>query len=523
MMLLVSGLNIQSASALPAPGSPTSPVDQRASVDVAVFARGSSGAEKLELRVDGKVVARYALTKKLAEYNYSTTSAIGSRSLAVHFVNDAPANGGADRAVTIDRIHVNDTQFQTEASSVEMLGAWKDGSCKRAGNHELEALTCNGYAKFTIGTVGRPRLPAPAPPRHPKAAFPKAGNNGRNGCIEPCRIVGFQDFDGQKNAVLQNVIVTNPGGPCMSIRQAENITIRNVTFRNCANRPDGTIDQKKIVRIADSKQIIIVASKFVDNASRSVSNHDLIHVHNSTGVKIYNNEIRNLFSSASSGRDDAGNRAILVTGNRTSNLIIDRNDFFSPGRNAVQVSRTRRVTGIRITRNRIEGRARWNSDFEDMINFFSATGTAEVPIVVRGNYMRNGGPSQSGTAIILGDGRDKLGSGYINVVKNVIVDPGHVGINVAGGHNFLVKNNIIYGGSDVGRWTATGLTVNHYRYTPACRDHRIFGNRVFFRNQFPQHNGTNHKWITGTCNNNVRIHSNRFGDRTLSYAIWNIG
>lgn len=510
-----------------APTSDISPVSQQlasqasAAVDVAVFAQGGTGAERLELHIDGRTVARFTMSTSLREYNFSTTQAIGSRSLSLHFVNDASVAG--DRYVTIDRVHVNDVQFQTEASSVELLGAWTNGSCKQAGNHELESLTCNGYAKYVIGNAGQPRAAAAAAPRHPKTAFPKAGNNGRQGCISPCRTVGFQDFDGQKNAVLENVIITNPGGPCLSLEQAENITIRNVTLRNCANNPTGEIEQEKIIRIVDSKNIIIVGSLLIENASISTSNNDLIHIHNSTGVKIYNNEIRNVRSNASTGRDDGGNRAILVTGNTTANLIIDRNDFFSPGRNAVQVSRARRVEGIRITRNRIEGRRAWDSDFEDMINFFSTTGTPASPIVVRGNYMRNGGPSDSGTAIILGDGRDNLGTGYITVVKNVIVDPGHVGINVAGGHNFVVKNNIIYGGANVGEWTATGLTINHYRYTPACRDHAIYGNRVFFKNQFPQHNGTNHLWNPGTCTNNVRIHSNSFGDRTLSYKVWDIG
>ncbi len=492
---------------------------QRATVEVAIFAKGGTGLERVELRVDGETVASFSVTTRLSEYTYSTTSTIDSRSLSVHFVNDAPS-AGTDRRVTIDRLVVNGTQFQTEAASVEMLGAWVNGSCKRRGIHRAETMTCNGYAKFDIGTAGRPQLPQPAAPRRAKRDFPKAGNNGQVGCIQRCRVVGFQDFDGKKDAVLENVIITNPSGPCLSLRESENITIRNVTLRNCANNPNGEIAQKKIIDIVNSTNIKIVGSLLTDNASRSTSNHDLIHIHNSTGVKVYNNEIRNVASN--SRGDDRGNRAILITGSKSKNVMIDRNSFFSPGRNAVQISRARRITNIRITRNRIEGRARWNSDFEDMINFFSTTGTPESPIVVRGNYMRNGGPSASGTAIILGDGRGRFGTAYINVVKNVIVDPGHVGINVAGGHHFVVRGNTIYGGADVGLWTATGLTVNHYRYTPVCRDHKIYGNRVFLRNQFPQHDGTNHTWIPGTCTNNVRIHSNRFGDRTLSYEVWDL-
>lgn len=491
-------------------------VQQQASVDVAVFARGSTGTERLELRIGSRTVATFTLTTRLREYNYSTPDIIGRRSLSVHFVNDA-----GNRNVTIDRVHVNDTQFQTEAPSVEMVGAFTNGSCQPLGNYRTEHIPCSGYARFDIGDSGRPRLPAPPAPKHTRAPFPRAGNNGQHGCIEPCRVVGFQDFDGQRNAVLENVIITNPGGPCLSIRYAENITIRNVTLRNCMTDPAVRVGQKKIINIVGSDQIRIVGSLLTDNASRSLSNHDLIHIRNSTAVKIYNNEIRNI-ASDTGGSNDRGNRAILVTGNLTENLIIDRNDFFSPGRNAVQISHAQGIANVRITRNRVEGRGPWDSDFEDMINFFSTSGTPESPIVVRKNYMRNGGPSATGTAIILGDGAGNRDTGYITVVRNTIVDPGHVGINVAGGHNFIVKHNTIYGAADVGEWTATGLIVNHFEYTPACRDHRIYGNRVFFRNQFPQHNAVNHKWITGTCTDNVRLHSNTFGDRTLSYRVWNI-
>jgi len=316
------------------------------------------------------------------------------------------------------------------------------------------------------------------------------------------------------------VIISNSGGPCLSIRDASNITIRNVTLRNCATnaRQNG----KSIVDITNSSNVTITGTKFIDNASRSVTNYDLIHIENSSQVTIRNNEIRNVRSNTQAGRSDNGNRAIRVTGNRVRNLTIEHNSFFDPGRNALQITRAQNLTGIKFTKNRVEGRARWNSEFEDMINFYSASGTSASPIIVADNYLRNGGPSASGTAIILGDGEGRASTAYINVERNVIVDPGHVGINVAGGHHFKVKNNIIYGGSNVGRWTATGLTINHYRYTPECRDHEISGNRIYFKNQYPQHKGTNHIWNPGTCRQNVRMFNNNIGDRSLNYGVWDL-
>ena len=518
LALAATGLSILAAANNPAAaqGSTGSPI-----VRVEVFARGDTGTEQLELRLAGRTVSTFTLTTDLREYSYETSLPIGARDLAVHYVNNA-ATANGNRAATIDRVVVNDFQFQTEASTVEQLGAFREGSCGRVGNHRSETLVCNGFARFDIGTAGTPRAPIAPGRARPDVAFPKAGHNGQVGCVENCRVVGFQDFDGKRDFVVENLIITNPGGPCLSLRGSHNITVRNVTMRNCGSQKNSNLSNKKIVNITASSNITITNSLFTDNASRQVSNHDLIKLTNSTNVEIINNEFRNLASATNESGPDSGNRTILVTGSNTANVTITRNSFYSPGRNAIQFTRARRLEGIRISHNRIEGRAAWDSDFEDMINLFSTTGHPDDPILIRKNYLRNGGPSPTGTAIILGDGRDSLGTGNVRVADNVIVDPGHVGINVVSGFNFTVKNNIIYGGGDVGLWTATGLVVHHHRFTPACRDHSVFNNRVFFNNQFPQHNGTNHTWIPGTCTNNVRIHSNQFGDRSLSYAVWDL-
>ena len=490
--------------------------------DIAIFARGNTGEERIELRIDGKTVSRFDLTRGLAQYRWSTDQKIGSRSLAVHFVNDARSSQG-DRNVTLDRLVVNGTQFQTEAASTEILGSWTNGSCKQTGNHQDEVLTCNGYARYNIGSAGQFEGGTPsASPAQPVTVngFPKAGHNDQVGCVGECRWVGFQDFDGADGATLENVIITNPGGPCLSIRDASNITIRNVTLRNCAT--DTRTNNDAIVDITNSSNVTITGSLLTNNASTSITNFDLIHIENSSQVTIRNNEIRDVHSNTSGGRADTGNRAILVTGDRTRNLTIEHNSFYNPGRNALQITRARNLTGISVTNNRIEGRGRWTSEFEDMINFYSSGGTSASPIIVRDNYLRNGGPSASGTAIILGDGEGNQPSEHITVERNVIVDPGHVGINVAGGNDFIVRDNIIYGGSDVGLWTSTGLTINHYRYTPECRDHEITGNRVYFRNQHSQHNGTNHIWNPRTCTQNVNFSNNNIGDRSLSYDVWDL-
>ena len=63
-----------------------------------------------------------------------------------------------------------------------------------------------------LGSAGEPRFTPPPAPKHPRTAFPKAGNNGRHGCIEPCRVVGFQDCDSFGPVGQQQSLSVSQGG-----------------------------------------------------------------------------------------------------------------------------------------------------------------------------------------------------------------------------------------------------------------------------------------------------------------------
>jgi parallel beta-helix repeat protein len=188
------------------------------------------------------------------------------------------------------------------------------------------------------------------------------------------------------------------------------------------------------------------------------------------------------------------------------------------------MNRARNLRNVSIERNRIEGRGERDSDFEDMINFYSASGASDDYIRVVGNYLRDGGPSPTGTGIIVGDGGGSSDSENILVEGNTFLDTGDVGINVAGGKNFIVKNNIVLGSHTNTSGDAVGFIINHYKYTPACSGHIIEGNRVYWRNTQPwegvvRAGGVNHIWNTGTCQ--VTERNNTWGDASLKIEdIW---
>ena len=333
------------------------------------------------------------------------------------------------------------------------------------------------------------------------------------GCTGDCPVVGFQDLSNQQGVVLENVVITNPAGVCLDLRGASDIIVRNVSIVGCGTEQavDGGYSAG-LVNIEDAQNITIENSliRDISNKDFGANRNNAIEIHNSSNVTIRSNFLGDVHSNIGDKSGDRGSRSIYITG-ASSGITIDNNRFSNAGRNAVQMNRVRNATSISITNNLIEGRARWDSDYEDMINLFSSSGTPDDPILISGNTMRNGGPSSSGTGIILGDGNASVGpTQYVVAENNVLINPGHVGINLAGGDNITIRDNIIVGTGDVPHPTTVGMTINDFGYSAECRDHVVSGNQVWMDNQHTS-GGTNHVWNPGTCTNNVQLSDNLFG------------
>lgn len=365
---------------------------------------------------------------------------------------------------------------------------------------------------------------APATAAPPPVPVGNAGHGGSVGCQGACNNIGFQNLDNSNGVTLENVVISNPGGRCISARNAKNLTLRNVTVQNCGTT-DAVWDGYDTGMIdIDNSNTITIENSIIRNISAGQfggARNNAIQIINSPNITIKNNLIQDIHSNISDKGGDNGNRAISVQGNNSHKIRIERNTFRNAGRNALQIKQARNLSGISFSNNIVEGRGAWNSDYEDMVNMYSSSGRSGDPIVIRGNYMRNGGPSNSGTAIIVGDGNTGAGpSQFILVERNVMVNPGHVGINLAGGDNIVVKDNVIYGNVNVPHDTTVGLIINHFGYSSECRDHVVTGNRVYMQNQHKNGN-VNHVWIPGSCTQNVRVEGNNFGDQSLTGGVWN--
>lgn len=101
------------------------------------------------------------------------------------------------------------------------------------------------------------------------------------------------------------------------------------------------------------------------------------------------------------------------------------------------------------------------SDPEDGISMYKSNGTPNSPIVIKGNWIRGGGPSTTGSGITLGD----QGGSYQLAEYNIIVNSGNIGMQVAGGDHIQMVNNSIT--SIAFPWSHVGLGCGNYSGLPS--------------------------------------------------------
>ncbi len=276
--------------------------------------------------------------------------------------------------------------------------------------------------------------PAPAPGAGASSTVPGVPGLGAP-AARPAS--GPININGQSNVVIENLHISNPSGPCVRVTNSTNVTIRNSTIGPCG------------------------------------------------GDAVYLSDVTN---ATVSGNHVTGTRnGVLV--HRSNSIAVNGNAFVNAGRNFVQFDKVNGA-GSSISNNRGQNQL-GGSNAEDLISVYQSNGTASSPIRIAGNYLRNGGPSNSGSGIMLGDG----GGQHQIVENNVLVNPGQVGIGVASGSNVKIRNNRIF--SDSQSWSNVGLYVWN-QYSATCQNIEVSGNQVNWTSAAGRSNGW---WSGGGCSN----------------------
>jgi hypothetical protein len=242
-------------------------------------------------------------------------------------------------------------------------------------------------------------------------------------------------ISGKSSVVIENMAISNPGGDCVKVTGSSNVIIRNSTIGPCGGKA--------------------------------------IVIQNSTGVTVDQVSFTNV--------------ATGVYALSSQTIVVSNSSFVHAGRNFVQFDK---VTG---SGNRISGNSGYNSlggsNAEDFISVYKSGGTSGSPLRVSGNTLSNGGPSQSGSGIMVGD----AGGTYTVVEGNTLVNPGQVGIGVAGGSNIRVISNNVR--SDALPWSNVGIYVWN-QAGGSCSGIEVSGNTVNWKKS----NGANNPaWDGGNC------------------------
>lgn len=143
------------------------------------------------------------------------------------------------------------------------------------------------------------------------------------------------------------------------------------------------------------------------------------------------------------------------------------------GNNRANFTQWVNCTGGKIHHNK--GR---EGDTEDIINLFGTSGTdAANPLIIEYNHFEGTNwTSTSGSGILCGD---NSGS-HIIVRYNKLLNPGQVGIGIAGGTDIRILDNIIYGEQRTS--SNVGLYVQNFYAPQACNTHEVQRNKVSWKN-----------------------------------------
>jgi hypothetical protein len=149
------------------------------------------------------------------------------------------------------------------------------------------------------------------------------------------------------------------------------------------------------------------------------------------------------------------------------------------------------------------------SNPEDAISLFKSNGTAKSPVLIKGNWIRGGGPGKTGGGIMLGDN----GGSYLTAIDNTLVDPGQYGIAISGGDNNSIIRNLIYARSQ--SFTNVGIYVAGFGGAN-CTNSTVAFNKVHYLNNA---NVENDFWIGPHAEKPLKWETNLWGAKIGSVIL----
>lgn len=248
-------------------------------------------------------------------------------------------------------------------------------------------------------------------------------------------------YKNKNNIIIEGVEISDINGIGISLYNCKNVIIRNCKIKNISTSVGIYVENGSNITIEDC---------YFENLHRGV----LVRF-GEENIKIEHNDFKNILGNIRGG-------SVVSNGFQLYQCNGDGNS---------------------ISYNVFENI--WGeSSPADVINLFASNGTSRSPITVKGNWIRGGGPLGSGGGIDLGDN----GGSYQIAEENILVNPGQVGMGMAGGTNLTIRNNKIFAKQQ--SFTNVGLAIANWTYDRTGPSHSIVveNNEVNWTNRDGKYN-----------------------------------
>ncbi|TWJ00651.1 parallel beta helix pectate lyase-like protein [Mucilaginibacter frigoritolerans] len=245
-------------------------------------------------------------------------------------------------------------------------------------------------------------------------------------------------MSGQSNVTISNMTIIGGSVPCIKLTNCTNVYI---TACNLENSTDVGIELDNCSNVTIEKNNIfnVAAGIIANNCPNG-------------GINIFTNQMQNMQGPAHSG-------AFVQFAN------------VNGSNNNISYNKLQNILG--------------QSNPVNAIDIVNSNGTSGSPITLAANWVKGGGPNNSGGGIVLGHN----GGSFQVASSNILVDPGQFGLAITGGSNISFTGNTVYAKTqsftNVGIyvWGQSGIAVTNSV---------VSGNQVNFSNSS---NVENDNWL----------------------------
>ena len=121
---------------------------------ITVRAAGTTGAEAMQLQIDGTVVQSWTdVGTTLQDYTFVANQTVSADQIRVAFTNDLwDPDNGIDRNLVVGFVSIDGTIYQTEDPSVYSTATWLPSDGITPGYRQSDTLHANGYFQYSAGT-----------------------------------------------------------------------------------------------------------------------------------------------------------------------------------------------------------------------------------------------------------------------------------------------------------------------------------------------------------------------------------